>query len=38
METFETVRERVLDGFEALVPIEPMDVADRVPLFRPASS
>jgi hypothetical protein len=38
METFEALRERVLDRFEALGPIEPKGVADPVPLFRAASS
>ena len=32
METFEALRERVLDRFEALGPIELKGVADRVPL------
>jgi hypothetical protein len=31
-------RERVLDPFEALGPIEPKGLADPVPLFRAASS
>jgi len=38
METFEALRERVLDRFEALGPIELKGVADPVPLFRAASS
>jgi class 3 adenylate cyclase len=38
METFEALRERVLDPFEALGPIEVKGVADPVPLFRAASS
>ena len=38
METFEMLREHVLDGFETLGPIEPRDVADGLPLFRAASS
>jgi class 3 adenylate cyclase len=37
METFEALRERVLDRFEALGPIELKGVADPVPLFRAAS-
>jgi hypothetical protein len=36
METFEALRERVLDRFEALGPIELKGVADPVPLFRAA--
>jgi hypothetical protein len=38
METFEAFRERVLDQFEALGPMEMVAVADAVPLFRAASS
>ena len=38
METFEALRERALDRFEALGPIELKGVAGRVPLFRAASS
>jgi hypothetical protein len=38
METFEALRERVLDRFEALEPTELKCVADPVPLFRAASS
>jgi class 3 adenylate cyclase len=38
METFEALRERVLDRFEALGPFELKGVADPVPLFRAASS
>jgi hypothetical protein len=38
METFEALRERVLDRFEALGPIEPDAVAYTVPLFRAGSS
>jgi hypothetical protein len=38
MDTFEALRERVLDRFEALGPIERKDVADRVPLSQAASS
>jgi class 3 adenylate cyclase len=38
METFEALRERVLDRFEAHGPIEPKGAADPVPLFRTASS
>jgi hypothetical protein len=38
METFEALRERVLDRFEALGPIEPDGVEHPVPLFRAASS
>lgn len=38
METFEALRERVIDRFEALGPIELKGVADPVPLFRAASS
>jgi hypothetical protein len=37
MERFEALRERVLDRFEALGPIELKGV-DPVPLFRAASS
>jgi hypothetical protein len=37
METFEALRERVLDRFEALGAIELKGVADPVPLFRAAS-
>jgi class 3 adenylate cyclase len=37
METFDALRERVLDRFEALGPIELKGVADPVPLFRAAS-
>ena len=35
---FEALRERVLDRFEALGPIELKGVAHPVPLFRAASS
>lgn len=38
METFEALRERVLDRFEALGPMKLKGVADPVPLFRAASS
>jgi hypothetical protein len=38
MERFEALRERVLDRFEALGPIELKGVAYLVPLFRAASS
>jgi hypothetical protein len=38
METFEALRERVLDRFETLGAIEPKGVTDPVPLFRAASS
>jgi class 3 adenylate cyclase len=38
MEAFDALRERVLDRFEALGPIERKGVADPVPLFRAASS
>jgi hypothetical protein len=38
METFEALREGVLDRFEALGPTGPKSVADPVPLFRAASS
>jgi class 3 adenylate cyclase len=38
METFEALRERVLDRFEAHGPIELRGVEDQVPLFRAASS
>ena len=38
METFEALRERVLDRFEALGPIELKRVAHPVTLFRAASS
>jgi class 3 adenylate cyclase len=38
METFEALRERVLDRFEELGAIELKGVADPVPLFRVASS
>jgi class 3 adenylate cyclase len=38
MDRFEALRERVLDRFEALGPIELSGVADPVPLFRAASS
>jgi hypothetical protein len=38
METFEALRERVLDRFEELGPTGPKGVADPVPLFRAASS
>jgi class 3 adenylate cyclase len=38
METFEALRERVLDRFEALGPTELKGVGDLVPLFRAASS
>jgi hypothetical protein len=38
METFEALRERVLDRFEALGPTGPKGVADPVPWFRAASS
>jgi class 3 adenylate cyclase len=37
METFDALRERVLDRFEALGAIELKGVADPVPLFRAAS-
>ena len=37
-ETFEALRERVLDRFEALGPIELKGVADPLPLFRAAPS
>jgi hypothetical protein len=37
METFEALREWVLDRFEALGPIELKGVADPVPMFRAAS-
>ena len=36
--TFEALPERVLARFEALGPIERMDLADVVPLFQAASS
>jgi class 3 adenylate cyclase len=38
MERSEALRERVLDRFEVLGPIEPKGVADPVPLFLTASS
>jgi hypothetical protein len=38
METSEALRERVLDRFEVLGPIEPKGVAHPVPLFRTVSS
>jgi hypothetical protein len=38
METFEAVRERFLDPFEAVEPIEVKGVGDPVPSFRAASS
>jgi class 3 adenylate cyclase len=38
MERFEALRERVLDRFEALGPIEMKGVAEPVPLFQTASS
>ena len=38
METFEALRERVLDRFEALGPIELKGAAYLVPLFPTASS
>jgi hypothetical protein len=38
MVTFEALRERVLDRFDALGPIERNAVADPVPWFRAASS
>jgi hypothetical protein len=38
MDTFEALRECVLDRFEALGPIERKDVADLGPLFQAASS
>jgi class 3 adenylate cyclase len=37
METFEALRERVLDRVEALGPVDLKGVADPVPLFRAAS-
>jgi hypothetical protein len=37
MERFDALRERVLDGFEALGPNELKGVAHPVPLFRAAS-
>jgi class 3 adenylate cyclase len=38
METFEALRERALDRFEALGPIQLKGMAAPVPLFRAASS
>jgi hypothetical protein len=38
METFEALRERVLDRFETHGSIDLKGVADPVPLFRAASS
>jgi hypothetical protein len=38
METFEALRERVLDRIDVLGPIDLKAVADPVPLFRAASS
>jgi len=38
METFEALREHVLEPFEAVGPIERKGVADPVPSFRAASS
>jgi class 3 adenylate cyclase len=38
MDTFEALREHVLDRFEVLGPIELKGVADPAPLFRAASS
>jgi hypothetical protein len=38
METVEVLRERVLDLFEALRPLEMKGVSDQVPVFRASSS
>jgi hypothetical protein len=38
MDTFEALREHVLDRFETLGPSERKDVADLAPLFQAASS